>query len=45
MGTQDIKITPRTGGTTGVPEILFQGSGNHRQRDHHERAWERGHRI
>jgi hypothetical protein len=27
MGTQDIKITPRTGGTTGVPEILFQGSG------------------
>ena len=27
MGTQDIKITPRTGSTTGLPEIFFQGSG------------------
>ena len=27
MGTQDIKITPRTGGATGLPEIFFQGSG------------------
>ena len=27
MDTQDIKITPRTGSTTGLPEIFFQGSG------------------
>ena len=27
MGTQDIKITPRTGSTTDLPEIFFQGSG------------------